>query len=49
MFLICSTSPARALVERINPVLIGRLFQYLRKIWKKSTQHIKREGLTVSL
>jgi len=45
LFLALGTGPARFLVERVPPALIGRLFEHTRKAWKKSTHKIKRNNL----
>jgi len=45
LFLVLGTRPARWMVERIPPALIGRLFEKSRDAWKKSTYRIKRNNL----
>lgn len=45
LFLVLGTAPARYIVERVPPSLIGKLFERTRKIWKKSTHRIKRNNL----
>jgi len=45
LFLILGTAPARYMVEKIPPDYIGRLFEKIRTIWKKSTYNIKRTNL----
>lgn len=45
MFLVLGTRPARFMVEKIPPHIIGGIFEKTRTIWKKSTHKIKRERL----
>lgn len=45
MFLVLGTRPARFMVEKIPPHIIGGIFEKTRTIWKKSTHTIKRERL----
>ena len=45
MFLVLGTRPARFMVEKIPPHIIGGIFEKTRTIWKKSTHKIKREKL----
>jgi len=46
MFLVLGTRPARFIVEKIPPHIIGGIFEKTRTIWKKSTHKIKREKLS---
>ncbi len=46
MFIVLGTKPARFLVEKIPPHIIGGIFEKSRTIWKKSTHKIKREKLS---
>lgn len=45
LFILMGTRPARWLVEQFSPSFIGNIFEKTRKIWKKSTYHIKRKEL----
>jgi coenzyme F420 hydrogenase subunit beta len=45
LFMILGTKIARLIVERINPSFIGRFFEKIRTLWKKSTHKIKRDQL----
>lgn len=45
LFLVLGTHPARWIVEKIPPALIGKIFEKARKTWKKSTYRIKRTDL----
>lgn len=45
MFLVFGTRPARFIVEKIPPHIIGGIFEKTRTIWKKTTHKIKRERL----
>ncbi|MCD4682979.1 MAG: Coenzyme F420 hydrogenase/dehydrogenase, beta subunit C-terminal domain, partial [Bacteroidales bacterium] len=46
MFVVFGTKPARFLVEKIPPHIIGGIFEKSRTFWKKSTHKIKREKLS---
>lgn len=41
LFALLGSSPARWLLERVNPRLLGRVFVHLRTLWKKTTRGIK--------
>lgn len=45
LFIILGTRPARWIVEQFSPSFIGSVFEYSRKLWKKSTHQIKRQDL----
>ena len=45
IFWLCSTRPARKLVEYIPINIIGPLFNTLRKSWKSASKPVKRKGL----
>jgi coenzyme F420 hydrogenase subunit beta len=45
LFIVFGTYPARWLVEKFSPMLIGDIFNYTRKIWKMMTKNIKRKYL----
>ena len=45
IFIVLGTKPARFLVEKIPPHIIGGIFEKSRTIWKKSTHKIKKEKL----
>lgn len=45
LFVVCSTRPARWLVEHVPIGLIGPLFNTLRKSWKNLSKPTKRKGL----
>ncbi|KKQ42352.1 MAG: coenzyme F420 hydrogenase [Microgenomates group bacterium GW2011_GWC1_37_8] len=45
LFILCGTKFARSMVEKINPVIMGKLFMKFRLIWKQTTANIKKSHL----
>ncbi len=45
LFLLLGTKPARHLVSKVRPDVVGKIFQKLRTLWKKITYNIKRHQL----
>lgn len=45
LFLMLGTRPARWIAEQFPPSFIGRLFEWSRVRWKRSTHRIKRDQL----
>ncbi|MBI4661357.1 MAG: Coenzyme F420 hydrogenase/dehydrogenase, beta subunit C-terminal domain [Verrucomicrobia bacterium] len=41
LFVVLGSAPARWLLERVNPRLLGKIFVRLRTIWKRVTRGIK--------
>ena len=45
LFLLLGSPPARACLQWINPVWLGRFFVRLRTVWKRTTRGIKLHEL----
>jgi coenzyme F420 hydrogenase subunit beta len=41
LFSLLGSAPARRLIERVSPRLLGRIFVHLRTLWKRTTRGIK--------